>query len=139
MSRYSVPSVCEFLFYELLSKTALRPEQEGYKFLLKSPISITIPKKSHVLIDLFLRLLVPSQIHPNLIPRIGLSSKNCIELGDGENNASDSLKIKLYNHSSTDYLIERGTVIAELICVPVYNPQLFSSYNGNTSCTCRKE
>jgi dUTP pyrophosphatase len=129
---------CEFLFYEALSNIALRPQNEGCGLLLKSPISVTIPQKSHVLIDLLLKLIVPPHIYTNIIPRTGLSSKHCIELGGGESksNTSGSLKIKLYNHSSVDFVVERGMVIAELICLKVCTPQLFGE--GSCSCVCTR-
>jgi dUTP pyrophosphatase len=119
----------DVLYYKLLSTAAFAPAREhgdSKGFLLKSPISILIPSKGHVLIDLFLEVILPSRVCAHMQPRSGLSSKHSVELGGGEPHSDyeGSLKVKLYNHSSIDFMIERGTGVAELICEKIIVPDI---------------
>jgi len=128
------------VYYKLLSHKAFIPfcDTGSVEIGLRSPITVCIPRRGKVLIDLFLEVFPPPNTYSHVVPRLGLSSKYNIELGGGENYSEyeGSLKIQLYNHSNVDYHINRGAIIAGLIFEKIVKP---TNVLGISLCMCNSQ
>lgn len=100
-----------------------RLEDAGMDFPAYLPEGpITIPARGSALIPTGIKTHFPAT-HVGLIrARSGLSVKHNIEIGAGVIDSSwdGYCKIKLYNHSDVDFIIEDGMRIAQFLLVQIY-------------------
>ena len=88
-----------------------------------SPIKITIKGKNSASIDTGVHIELPKNTvgllksKSGLNVKHGLTSEGVIDVG-----YTGSIVVKLYNHSSKPYTIQKGDKISQLVIVPIITP-----------------
>ena len=61
-----------------------------------------------------------------IAPRSGLASKNFIDTGAGVIDADyrGPVKVLLFNHSDTDFAVQEGDRVAQLVLERIYTPEV---------------
>lgn len=100
------------------------PKSAGFD--LKSAYDYIIPAKGKEIIKTDLQICVPEGTYGRIAPRSGLAANFHIDVGAGviDEDYRGELKIILFNHSNTEFLIEKGKSIAQLICEKIEYPIL---------------
>ena len=109
-----------FLEYKKLSSNAIAPirSSEGAAgYDLCASEYATVQSKKRCLIKTDLAIKVPSGTYGRIAPRSGLALKHGIDVGAGviDQDYRGNVKIILFNHGDSDYAIEQGERIAQLI------------------------
>ena len=107
----------------VLDENAYMPTKAHFEdagFDLYSPISIVVPKKGYTSIDTGVHIQIPSGMVGFLKSKSGLNVKHSI-LSEGviDSGYTGSIVVKLYNHSDTDYIIEKGNKITQIVFLPI--------------------
>lgn len=105
-------------------------EDAGYD--IYSPYEVIVPARGKIFVNTGIALVLPECPFPNHVycfkieSRSGLSKKKNIEKGAGviDKGYIDEVAVILYNHSDTDYKIEKGDRIAQGIIIPVAIPEV---------------
>lgn len=100
---------------------------------LKSIEKCVISARSRLAIKTGLKVELPTNTYGRIASRSGLSFKHGIEVGAGviDEDYTNELKIILYNHSDTDFKVEVGDRIAQIIIEPVVvGTTLIQDING---------
>ena len=88
---------------------------------LSKPILI-MPQKSE-LIPTGLSIVIPDNTEVQIRPRSGLAAKNNISVlntpGTIDSDYRGELKVILYNHGSTEFIVNNDDRIAQMILVPI--------------------
>lgn len=95
-------------------------------FDLYSPESFVIKKGRSVLVDTGVHVWLPKGYAGQIMARSGMNVKRgivCTGLIDA--GYTGSIKVKLYNLSQTDQMIQAGDRIAQMIITPVLTPELY--------------
>lgn len=86
---------------------------------LRSPIDTYVPARGSRVIDTGVHIQLPHgyvgmlKSKSGLNVRHGITSEGVIDEG-----YTGSIKVKIYNHSEKDYVIERGDKITQLVILP---------------------
>jgi len=92
---------------------------------LKSPICTTVPARGSVVIDLGVHMELPYGTVGILKSKSGLNVNHGItSTGTIDEAYRGSVKVKLYNHSDTDYIIHRGDKVTQLVVVECLYPTI---------------
>ncbi|OJD24400.1 deoxyuridine 5'-triphosphate nucleotidohydrolase [Blastomyces percursus] len=96
----------------------------GYDLYCAKPI--VIPSKGKGLVDTGLAIAVPEGTYGRIAPRSGLASKHFIDTGAGVIDADyrGEVKVLLFNFSDTDFTINEGDRIAQLVLERIYTPEV---------------
>lgn len=92
---------------------------------LKSPETVTIEPRSSICIDTGVHIELPQgtvgmlKSKSGLNVKYGLVSEGVIDVG-----YTGSIRVKMYNHSTEAYTIERGDKISQLVIMPIIIPEL---------------
>nr|CAI5851790.1 unnamed protein product [Callosobruchus analis] len=91
---------------------------------LKSAFRYVIPARGRVLIDTGLKIEVPKGCYGRIVPRSGLAINYGIDVGAGavDPDYRGIIKVLLFNHSDSDFIVESAERIAQLICEKVMTP-----------------
>lgn len=91
---------------------------------LRSPETVYIPAKASREIDTGVHVQLPSGTAGVLLSKSGLNVKNGItSTGLIDEGYTGSIVVKLYNHSTIGYTVQRGDKISQLVVLPVlYEP-----------------
>ncbi|KAI4730932.1 dUTP diphosphatase [Aureobasidium sp. EXF-10728] len=114
---------------KLLSATARAPTR-GSEFAagydLYASKSTTVPARGKVLADTDISIAVPADTYGRVAPRSGLAAKHSIDVGAGVIDADyrGPLKVLLFNLGETDFAINEGDRIAQLIIERIYTPEV---------------
>ena len=97
-------------------------EAPGYD--LYSSEDIKVPPRTRILVSTDFAIQVPPGTYGRIAPRSGLSVKNCIDIGAGviDKDYRAQIKILLISHSDTEFLVQQGDRIAQLILEQVKTP-----------------
>lgn len=92
---------------------------------LYSPVDVMIMPRASAVIDTGVHVELPPGSVGFLKSKSGLNVKHGI-LGEGVIDAgyTGSIRVKLYNHGSDPYCIQRGDKITQLVILPVILPDL---------------
>lgn len=73
-----------------------------------------------------LRVAIPAGHYGRIAPRSGLALKHFIDVGAGvvDEDYRGELRVLLFNHSESDFIINRGDRVAQLICERISRPIL---------------
>merc|ERR1711939_562008 len=114
---------------KLLSETAKAPTKgsafaAGYD--LYASKETTVPARGKVLADTDISIAVPAGTYGRVAPRSGLAAKHSIDVGAGVIDADyrGPLKVLLFNLGETDFAINEGDRIAQLIIERIYTPEV---------------
>ncbi|EEQ86404.2 dUTP pyrophosphatase [Blastomyces dermatitidis ER-3] len=96
----------------------------GYDLYCAKPI--VIPAKGKDLVNTGLAIAVPEGTYGRIAPRSGLASKHFIDTGAGVIDADyrGEVKVLLFNFSDTDFTINEGDRIAQLVLERIYTPEV---------------
>ena len=97
-------------------------EAAGYD--LYSFEDIKVPSHTRILVATDIAIQVPPGTYGRIAPRSGLSVENCIDIGAGVINKDyrGQVKILLINHSDTEFRVQQGDRIAQLILEQIKTP-----------------
>lgn len=86
---------------------------------LRSPIETVVPARGNVVIDTGVHVEIPEGYVGMLKSKSGLNVKHNL-IGEGVIDCGfmGSIRVKLYNLGDTDYQIQRGDKIIQLVIVP---------------------
>lgn len=111
-----------------LDKGAYMPERAheadaGYD--LRSPIKTRLCAGESVVIDTGVHIQIPIGFAGVLKSRSGLNVNHDI-VGEGliDSGYTGSIRVKLYNHGTEDYMIEVGDKIIQIVILPIHTPEL---------------
>ncbi|PNS20420.1 deoxyuridine 5'-triphosphate nucleotidohydrolase [Sphaceloma murrayae] len=114
---------------QLLSPTAKAPTRgsafaAGYDLYASRPA--TIPSRGRVLVDTDISIAVPEGTYGRVAPRSGLAVKHGIDTGAGVIDADyrGPVKVLLFNFSETDFEVNEGDRVAQLIVEKIYTPEI---------------
>ncbi|KAL2154307.1 hypothetical protein VTH82DRAFT_2983 [Thermothelomyces myriococcoides] len=98
------------------------PFAAGYDLYAARPT--TIPARGKMLVDTDISMSLPAGTYGRVAPRSGLAAKNFIDTGAGVIDADyrGHVKVLLFNHGETDYEVQEGDRIAQLIVERIYTP-----------------
>ena len=112
----------------MLDKGARAPEKAhktdvGYDIF--SPIDIVVPAHRSVFIDSGVHIQIPHGVAGVLISKSGLNVKHGItSTGLIDPEYTGSIGVKLYNNSGTDYRVNAGDKITQIMFVPFLSVKL---------------
>jgi dUTP pyrophosphatase len=127
----------EKIKFELISDKAAPPErgtQRSAGYDLKACENCVIPARSHKAVKTGIKVTLPPNTYGRVASRSGLSFKNGIEVGAGviDEDYRNELMVILHNHSDSDFDIEVGSRVAQLIVERVVYPNtLIEDFEGN--------
>lgn len=86
---------------------------------IRSPIDTVVPARGSRVIDTGVHIQLPRGYVGMLKSKSGLNVKHDITSeGVIDEGYTGAIKVKLYNHSEKDYVIERGDKITQLVILP---------------------
>ena len=92
---------------------------------LRSPVTGRLYAGQAVVIDTGVHVAIPIGYVGMLKSKSGLNVKHDI-VGEGvvDANYTGSIHVKLYNHGTESYMIEKGDKISQLVIMPIITPEL---------------
>ncbi|KAK2466446.1 hypothetical protein APHAL10511_002088 [Amanita phalloides] len=128
-----LPSADQLLVKRLSDKARLpkRGSALAAGYDLYSAESKVVPAHGKALIDTQLSIAVPIGTYGRVAPRSGLASKFMIDTGAGVIDADyrGTVFVLLYNYSDTDFKVEEGDRVAQLILERIYTPDILEVDN----------
>ncbi|KAL1841271.1 hypothetical protein VTJ49DRAFT_7273 [Mycothermus thermophilus] len=96
----------------------------GYDLYAARPT--TIPARGKALVDTDISMAVPLGTYGRIAPRSGLAAKNFIDTGAGVIDADyrGPVKVLLFNHGETDFQVNEGDRVAQLVLERIYTPDV---------------
>ena len=87
---------------------------------LKSPVQTVIRARNSSVIDTGVHMEIPNGYAGLLVSKSGLNTNHGItSTGLIDSGYTGSIKAKLYNHSDSDYTVNRGDKITQLVLIPI--------------------
>ena len=92
---------------------------------LRSPITDRLYAGQAIVIDTGVHVAIPEGYAGFLKSKSGLNVRHDI-VGEGviDSGYTGSIRVKLYNHGTESYMIEKGDKISQLVLLPIYTPDL---------------
>ena len=92
---------------------------------LKTPVSVNLPAKDAVIVDLKFRVAIPEGYEGKLESKSGLNVKFDILCPGGviDSHYTGTVKAKMYNLGNNDYHFNKGDKIVQLVIIPVATPE----------------
>ena len=108
-----------------LSETAVLPVRGSVKaagYDLASAHAYTVPARGKELCKTDIAISIPDDCYGRVAPRSGLTWKNGLDVGAGVIDAdyTGNIGVILFNHTDTDFKVEPGMRIAQLILEKIY-------------------
>lgn len=92
---------------------------------LRSPVNEFVPSFGSAIIDTGVHVEIPEGYVGMLKSKSGLNVKHGLTSeGVIDSGYTGSIVVKLYNHSSKEYLVQKGDKISQLVIMPIFTPQL---------------
>ena len=93
----------------------------------------TVPARGRAIVDTGIAVQFPHDCYARIAPRSGLAAKNGLDVGAGviDYGYTNRIKVILFNHTDTDYIVKSGDRIAQLIFEKIYTPTLISEVPYN--------
>ena len=92
---------------------------------LRSPVNGFVPSFGSTIIDTGVHVEIPEGYVGMLKSKSGLNVKHGLTSeGVIDSGYTGSIVVKLYNHSSKEYLVQKGDKISQLVIMPIFTPQL---------------
>ena len=85
---------------------------------------IEVLPHTRILVSTDLAIQVPPRTYRRIAQRLSLSIRNCIDIGVGviDRDYRGQIKILLITHSDTEFLVQQGDLIAQLILEHIKTP-----------------
>ena len=105
-------------------KAPTRSTSEAAVYDLYRSEDIKVPPRTRILVSTDITIQVPPDTYGRIAPRSGLLVKNCIDIGAGVINKDyrGQIRILLINHSDTEFLVQQGDRLAQLILEQIKTP-----------------
>lgn len=85
----------------------------------------TIPAYGNAIFETGVHIQLPPNTAGLLVSKSGLNTKHDItSTGLIDEGYCGSIKVKLYNHGNTDYKVESGEKISQLVVIPIVKPEI---------------
>ncbi|KAL2122857.1 hypothetical protein VTJ04DRAFT_3312 [Mycothermus thermophilus] len=96
----------------------------GYDLYAAQPT--TIPARGKALVETDISIACPLGTYGRIAPRSGLAAKNFIDTGAGVIDADyrGPVKVLLFNHGETDFVVNEGDRVAQLVLERIYTPEV---------------
>jgi len=112
----------------MLDEGAYLPErahEDDAGYDLRAMEDATIQPRSHHVFDTGVHMMIPSGYAGFIKSKSGLNVKHNL-LSDGLVDASytGSIRVKLYNHGDSQYIVHRGDKISQIAILPVSTPDI---------------
>ncbi|XP_033725494.1 deoxyuridine 5'-triphosphate nucleotidohydrolase, mitochondrial-like [Pecten maximus] len=93
---------------------------------LYSAYDHTIPARGKQLVKTDIQIALPDGCYGRVAPRSGLAAKQFIDVGAGviDQDYRGNLGVVMFNHAETEFKVNKGDRIAQLICERIYIPEL---------------
>jgi dUTP pyrophosphatase len=84
-----------------------------------------VPARGKEIIDTGIAVQIPNDCYARIAPRSGLAAKNGIDVGAGviDYGYTNRIKVILFNHTDTNFIVKEGDRIAQIIFEKIYIPQ----------------
>lgn len=125
-----------FILTEDGAEAPQRGTSKSAGYDLKSIEKCLIPSRSFKAISTGIKVQLPQNTYGRIASRSGLSINNGLEVGAGvvDEDFKDQIKVIIHNHSDTDFSVEVGDRIAQLIIERVVYPTTFiQDIKGSTT------
>lgn len=108
----------------------------GYDLHSASPLPIVVPSHGKALINTDLAMIIPPNHYGRVAPRSGLTHKHFIDVGAGviDQDYRGNVGVILFNHGPTDFIVNLGDRIAQLILEQISNPEIVEVDSLEDSC-----
>ena len=105
-------------------KGPTRSTSEAAGYDLNSSEDIKVPPRTRILVSTDIAIQVPPGTYGRIAPRSGLSVKNCIDIGAVviDKDYRGQIKILPINDSDTEFLVQQGDRIAQLLLEQIKTP-----------------
>ena len=107
----------------MLDKNAKMPTKAHDKdggFDLYAPEGVFVPANGSAVIDTGVHIQLPPNTAGILISKSGLNVKNSItSTGLIDEGYTGSIRVKLYNHKGSAYMVNKGDKISQIVIVPI--------------------
>ena len=135
ISAYIIDKIYELLDIHTIFRVKLlhvysheptKAESGSAGYDLYSTEEVIVPAKTRRLISTGISIEFPKRFYARVAPRSGLSVKNNIDIGAGVIDSSyrGEIKVLFINNGNTDYTINIGDKIAQLILEQCGNPKI---------------
>ena len=102
------------------AKLPTRAHEQDAGADLYSPVSITVDPHSSAVIDTGVHMAIPDGFCGLLVSKSGLNVNHDItNTGLIDAGYTGSIRVKLYNHGNTPYLLSKGDKISQIVIIPV--------------------
>jgi dUTP pyrophosphatase len=108
---------------------AILPERKSFGaagYDLASAEDCVIPARGRHVVQTGISIAVPTGTYARVAPRSGLAVKNGICVGAGviDSDYRGPVGVVLFNHGDEDFVIEKGTRIAQLVLEKIVTPDV---------------
>ncbi|XP_055955428.1 deoxyuridine 5'-triphosphate nucleotidohydrolase, mitochondrial isoform X2 [Patella vulgata] len=88
--------------------------------------NVTVPSKGKAVVKTDIQIALPDGCYGRVAPRSGLAVKHFIDVGAGviDQDYRGNVGVVMFNFSDTDFQVNEGDRIAQLICERIYIPEL---------------
>jgi dUTP pyrophosphatase len=114
---------------QLLSGNATAPTRAKHSdagYDLYSAENLVLPKRSWGKVDTDIAVELPAQTYGRVAPRSGLTYSHGIDVGAGVIDCGyrGNVGVILFNHSDSDFVVKKGSRIAQLIVHCILTPEV---------------
>lgn len=128
------PNQITFILFGDPSYVPRRGTSYSAGYDLNASESCVVPARSHKLVKTGLKVILPKNTYGRIASRSGLSLKHGIEVGAGvvDEDYRNEIKVILYNHTDTDFMVNEEDRIAQFIVEKIMYPTTkIEDSNGN--------
>jgi dUTP pyrophosphatase len=119
-------SVLKFVKISIDAYPPKRGSPYSAGFDLHSCEDVNVKARGNGLVNIGIKIYVPSGTYGRIAPRSGLAIHKSIDVGGGviDPDYRGSVKVILFNHSDIDFEVKKGDRVAQLICEKIQFPEL---------------
>lgn len=117
-----------FLFAKVVPEATLparaTPGSAGYD--LSACEDAIVPARGWKMVNTGIAIQIPTDCYARVAPRSGLTLKKGLDVGAGvvDSDYRDMIRVILFNHSDTEFSIQTGDRIAQLVFERIYTPEV---------------
>jgi dUTP pyrophosphatase len=102
----------------------VRASEKAAGYDLFSAYQVVIPKRGKALVGTDIAVAIPSGHYGRIAPRSSLASKYGLDVGAGviDEDYRGHVMVLLFNHSDTDFVVQKGDRIAQLLLERISTP-----------------
>lgn len=103
----------------------IKAHKDDAGFDLRTPVDVIVPARGSATVDTGVHIELPKKTTGFLKSKSGLNVKYGIVSDGGviDVGYTGSIRVKLYNHSDTEYMFLKGDKITQLVILPIVSPK----------------